>query len=129
MKTINRRVNPRVEIKLRCHVTSPVFWLGCPMRTENINRGGLLIAWRDEDDEYGSMPRLGQILTVEVELPAHHCFGQKCMRCQGTVVRVNHPETERALVALNLSYIDFRSFQNRCHPLDVREPALNLWTA
>ena len=82
MKNINRRENPRVDIKLRCHVTSPAVWLRDATYTENISRGGLMIVWGPGDGG-ASLPRVGQIMTVEIELPAHHGFGQKCIHCQG----------------------------------------------
>jgi hypothetical protein len=88
MKNINRRESPRVDIKLRCHVTSPAVWLRNATSTENISRSGLLIAWGPADSR-GSLPRVGQIITVEIELPAHHGFGQKCIHCQGTVPLAN----------------------------------------
>ena len=43
MKNINRRESPRIEIKLRCHVTSPALWMRNPMYTENISRSGMLV--------------------------------------------------------------------------------------
>src|SRR5262252_2119567 len=87
MKNINRRESPRIDIKLRCHVTSPALWAQSSMHTENISRSGVLIAWRGVDPAL-PMPAMGQIITVEIELPANHGFGQKCIHCQGTVVRV-----------------------------------------
>src|SRR5262252_18225 len=96
MKTINRRENPRIEIKLRCHVTSPAVWMQAGMHTENISRSGILIAWRGLDATL-PLPSLGQIITVEIELPANHGFGQKCIHCQGLVIRVaaNDPDCPR----------------------------------
>jgi hypothetical protein len=41
------------------------------MVTENISRSGLLVAWRGESSPM-PLPSIGQILTVEVELPANH---------------------------------------------------------
>jgi len=69
MKNINRRESPRIEIKLRCHITVPAGWFRYSMYTENISRTGILISW---DAERGNMamPRVGQIMTLEVELPA-----------------------------------------------------------
>ena len=86
MKNINRRESPRIEIKLRCHVSSPALWMQSAMYTENISRSGVLIAWRAPTTELPT-PSVGQIITVEIELPANHGFGQKCIHCQGTVMR------------------------------------------
>ena len=57
------------------------------MCTENISRSGLLIVWQSDNGSI-PLPSVGQIVTVEVELPANHGFGQKCIHCQGTVTRV-----------------------------------------
>jgi PilZ domain-containing protein len=128
MKNINRRESPRIEIKLRCHVTSPALWLRNALHTENISRGGLLIAWRWDANEPAT-PRVGGIMTVEIELPAHHGFGQKCIHCQGTVVRVSTPENGIAHVGLSVNYMDFRSFNDRLNVLEAIEPAVGSWMA
>src|SRR4051794_6907496 len=84
MRNINRRESPRIEIKLRCHVTSPALWMKSAMYTENISRSGILVAWKGVEAAL-PLPAPGQIITVEIELPANHGFGQKCIHCQGTV--------------------------------------------
>src|ERR1035437_7199635 len=73
MKNINRRESPRIEIRLRCHVSSPALWMQSAMYTENISRSGVLIAWRGDDTEL-PVPSIGQMVTVEIELPANHGF-------------------------------------------------------
>jgi hypothetical protein len=74
-------------------------------------------------------PLIGQIVTVEIELPANHGFGQKCIHCQGTVLRVDQPEQQGAHVALRVNYMDFRSFHDRLRALETVEPAGNRWMA
>lgn len=97
------------------------------MQTENISRSGLLIAWRGEGSAL-PMPAVGQILTIEIELPAHHGFGQKCIHCQGTVTRIStDPESPR--VALRVNYMDFRAFHDRLRVVDSMQPAVNTWMA
>src|ERR1700704_4436080 len=112
MRNINRRESPRIEIKLRCHVTSPALWMKSAMHTENISRSGILISWRGEEAAL-PVPALGQIITVEIELPANHGFGQKCIHCQGTMMRVTCTDGEHPLIALRVNYMDFRSFHDR----------------
>lgn len=34
-------------------------------------------------------PRVGEVVTVEIELPANHVFKRKCIQCQATIVRVS----------------------------------------
>ncbi len=127
MKNINRRESPRIDIKLRCHVTSPALWVRSAMSTENISRSGLLIAWKGEEGPL-SVPAVGQIVTVEVELPANHGFGQKCIHCQGTVTRVSETG-DYPRVALQVNYMDFRSFHDRLRALESLQPAVSSWMA
>ena len=123
MKNINRRESPRIEIQLRCHVTSPALWLRSALYTENISRSGLLVAWQGGEQTL-PMPSLGQILTLELELPANHGFGQKCIHCQGTVLRVTDSGRGYPLVALRVNYMDFRAFHDRLHVTEaVQSPA------
>lgn len=129
MKNINRRESPRIEIKLRCHVTSPAIWLKTAMYTENISRSGVLVAWCG-DGARVPVPAVGQIVTVEIELPANHGFGQKCIHCQGTVVRVvleGQPDGPR--VALRVNYMDFRAFHDKLRVLEALQPVANSWMA
>ena len=97
------------------------------MYTENMSRSGLLVAWRGEGAAL-PMPSVGQILTVEVELPANHGFGQKCIHCQGSVTRVSSdPEAPR--VALRVNYMDFRALHDRLRVMDSQQPAITSWMA
>jgi len=123
MRNINRRESPRIDIQLRCHVTSPALWLRSTLYTENISRSGLLVAWQGGSETL-PVPSLGQILTLELELPANHGFGQKCIHCQGTVLRVSDSGRGYPLVALRVNYMDFRAFHDRLHTTeDVQSPA------
>jgi hypothetical protein len=128
MKNINRRESPRIEIKLRCHVTSPALWARGNMTTENISRSGLLMLWRGNGAAAIPFPSIGQILTVEIELPTNHGFGQKCIHCQGTVIRVA-ADGENPKVALQVNYMDFRSFHDRIRAMESLQPVANSWMA
>ena len=127
MKTINRRESPRLDIELRCHVTSPALWMQSAMYTENMSRSGVLIAWSG-DGVALPLPSMGQILTLEIEPPANHGFGQKCIHCQGTVVRVT-PGEEFPRVALCVNYMEFRSLHDRIRASEVIPQAANLSVA
>lgn len=127
MRNINRRESPRIEIQLWCHVTSPALWTHSAMHTENISRNGMLIAWRGENGPLPP-PSLGQIITIEVELPAHHGFGQKCMHVQGTVLRVSDGNGYQR-VALRVNYMDFRAFHARLRASDSVAPEAEHWMA
>lgn len=128
MKNINRRESPRIDIKLRCHVTSPALWVRSAISTENISRSGILLAWR-ADGAPLPVPTIGQIVTVEIELPANHGFGQKCIHCQGTVIRVSTDHADCPRVALQVNYMDFRSFHDRIRALEALQPIANSWMA
>ena len=128
MKTINRRESLRIEIKLRCHVSSPALWMESAMHTENISRSGVLIAWRGVDGEL-PIPSMGQIVTVEIELPANHGFGQKCIHCQGTVMRITNSAEDFPLIALRVNYMDFRSFHDRIRAFEALRPVASSWMA
>lgn len=128
MKNINRRESPRIDIKLRCHVTSPALWTRSAMFTENISRSGLLVAWRGEGAPI-PLPSLGQILTVEVELPANHGFGQKCIHCQGVVSRIFDVGSDYPQIALSVNYMDFRAFHDRIRAVEIMMPEANSWMA
>jgi hypothetical protein len=128
MNTNNRRENQRIDIRLRCHITSPAVWACGAVYTENISRSGLLVSWRGEG--LAGTPSLGQILTIDVELPANHGFGQKCIHCQGTVTRVTDQQQDGYLVALHVNYMDFRAFHDQLRSLQALQPPVaNSWMA
>ena len=128
MKNINRRESPRIDIQLRCYVTSPALWMRSAMHTENISRSGILVAWRGEDAAV-PVPVVGQVVTVEIELPANHGFGQKCIHCQGTVTRTSCAEGGYPRVALQVSYMDFRSFHDQIRAMEALQPVASSWMA
>jgi PilZ domain-containing protein len=128
MRNINRRESPRIEIQLWCHVTSPALWARSAMYTENISRNGMLVAWRGENGPLPP-PTLGQIVTIEVELPANHGFGQKCMHVQGTVLRVSDSGQGFAKVAMRVNYMDFRAFHARLRSVEALKPEAQPWMA
>ena len=127
MKNINSRESPRIDIQLRCYVTSPALWMRSAMHTENISRTGILVAWRGEDA--AAVPVVGQVLTVEIELPANHGFGRKCIHCQGTVTRTSCAEGGYPRVALQVSYMDFRSFHDQIRAMEALQPVESSWMA
>jgi len=98
------------------------------MHTENISRSGVLIAWRGVDGQL-PLPAVGQIVTVEIELPANHGFGQKCIHCQGTVMRIADSPENIPLIALRVNYMDFRSFHDRIRAFEALQPAASSWMA
>ena len=98
------------------------------MYTENISRSGVLIAWRGDETDL-PVPSVGQIVTVEIELPANHGFGQKCIHCQGTVMRIANSAENLPFIALRVNYMDFRSFHDRIRAYESVRPAASSWMA
>ena len=127
MKNINSRESPRIDIQLRCYVTSPALWMRSAMHTENISRTGILVAWRAEDAAAVPVPVVGQVLTVEIELPANHGFGRKCIHSQGTVTRTSCAEGGYPRVALEVTYMDFRSFHDQIRAMEALQPLESSW--
>jgi hypothetical protein len=98
------------------------------MQTENISRSGVLIAWRGADAAL-PVPSIGQLITVEIELPANHGFGQKCIHCQGTVMRITNSVGDFPLIALRVNYMNFRSFHDRIRAFEGIRPVASSWLA
>jgi len=98
------------------------------MYTENISRSGILVAWRGESGAV-PMPMVGQVVTVEIELPANHGFGQKCIHCQGTVTRTSSADGGYPRVALQVGYMDFRSFHDQIRAMEALQPMASCWMA
>src|SRR5215467_1669622 len=128
MRSINRRETPRIDVKLKCHVNSPRVWSnGFVGVTENISRNGLLLVWNGS--EAGTrMPRVGDLISMDIELPAHHDFPSKCIHCQGTVVRVSVNGDEAPRVALSVNYMKFRDYGRRVAKVRDIEAQLGNWS-
>ncbi len=93
-----------------------------------MSRNGLLIAWGADGDAVPT-PGLGQIVTVEIELPAHHGFGPKCIHCQGAVMRISAENPAAPSVALRLNYMDFRNFPGQVLATQNPGPVPTAWSA
>ncbi len=105
---MDRRVDPRLELQLPCHL--PALYGKTRVRvgvTVNISRGGLLVLWNPR--EAGKLPRLGELIELEVELPANHSFGRKCLYCQVTAVRVAPVDGGKTTVAFQIHQMRFRN--------------------
>ncbi len=107
---MDRRVYARLEVRLPCHVELPQtrsrLFVGL---TENISRSGVLVQWTGGDPT-GRLPQPGQLLSADIELPANHAFGRKCLHCQVTVVRVSRSPEGTARVAFQIGQMQFRSY-------------------
>jgi hypothetical protein len=105
---MDRRTDPRLELQLPCHIPASRgrsrVLVGV---TANISRGGLLVLWNSK--EAARVPKLGELVELEVELPANHSFGRKCLYCQATAVRVASVDGGCTTVAFQIHQMKFRS--------------------
>jgi hypothetical protein len=106
---MERRRNARVQLNLQCRITSSRSgeepWVGV---TENMSRGDLLVSLQKEQLR-GARPAAGDPWLVEIDLPANHNFGRKCMQCQTSVVRLHEGASGNLHVALRIHKIRFQS--------------------
>ena len=126
MKQINQRQSPRIDIRLHCQVSAPGLCHRASMVTENISRTGILLAW-DGGSPAAPAPQPGQMVTVDIELPAHHGFGRKCIHCQAAVVRVDPGAAGVARVGLRVNYMKFREFQENIPALEDLPASVGTW--
>jgi len=106
---MDRRADSRVDVRLPCCVAFPA---GDHRRfvglTKNMSRHGLLVSWRREEAP-PELPRPGDLLTAEIELPTSQAFGKRCMYCQVTVVRVSESGAGTPQVAFRVNQMQFRN--------------------
>jgi hypothetical protein len=79
--------------------------------TTNMSRSGILLTW-NANGALGRLPQVGDLLSVDIELPANHSFGRRCMHCQTVVARVSPNEQGDTMVALQVNQMQFRSYNN-----------------
>ncbi len=106
---MERRKNASVELNLPCRLTS--LRLGAqPLSavTENVGRGEILLVVPAAEG-LRDAPYVGEPVIVEIDLPANHTFGRKCMQCQTTVIRVSQSEEGAARLAMRIHKIRFQN--------------------
>lgn len=106
---MEKRRNTRLDISLPCRICSP--GSGSQLLsgvTENMSRGDVLVLLEGEL-AFAELPCIGDPLLIEIDLPANHAFGQKCMQCQATVVRVSKPDNGPAYLAMRIHKMRFQS--------------------
>ncbi len=78
--------------------------------TENMSRGEVMVRL-SADQESQCVPLIGEPVIVEIDLPANHAFGRKCMQCQTTVVRVSGSEAGGTNLVMRIHKIRFQSVE------------------
>ena len=102
---MEQRSYPRFDVNAVCYLCGPG---PAPAQgvIENISRNGLLLRLESRHAPI-ALPRIGETVTVDVELPANHNFGQKYLRCRGAVVRVASARRSPARIALSVAQMEF----------------------
>ena len=104
---IDRRQYERVELSAPCRVSAAGLGRSpCNGVIENISRNGLL--FQINGNFKNGIPAVGDFLAVDVLLPARRSFGQKSLRCRGSIVRM-FPTAGGARIALAVEHMTFRS--------------------
>lgn len=91
-----------MEVKARCHIVGGDMEVYSAM-SENISRCGALLRILPGEGN-GRLPMVGEIVIVDVALPRNVLFGQRYLRCHGTVVRA-----AAQTVAVRIGQMDFRT--------------------
>ena len=98
-----------MDVKLKCHVAPMKGWpQGLSGLTENISRNGVLMICPPGGS--GEQPKVGEVVTVEIELPENPVFGKKCIHCQATVVRVGGNNGEPVQMAFSINQMKFTEY-------------------
>lgn len=99
-----------MDVKLTCRV-APLGMALCNTAAvvENISRSGILLRWSNPLEL--AVPCAGELLAIEIDLPANRVYGRKCIHCRATVVRVAQSDGEHARVAVTIDQIEFRDFR------------------
>jgi len=105
---MNRRECPRMDVKLKCHVAPVKGPQGLSGVTENISRNGILVIFPPGGS--AEQPKVGEVVTVEIELPENPVFGRKCIHCQATVVRVGGSDGEPVQLAFSVNQMKFMEY-------------------
>lgn len=100
-----QRGDPRFAITTRCRLMGTITG-ECHGVTENVSRRGLLVQVTDTGP-MAVLPGIGELLTVDIELPANVMYGQKLLRCRGTVVRVSNAAKALPRIALSIDQMEF----------------------
>jgi hypothetical protein len=80
--------------------------------TLNLGRTGALIVTGSGYTDSKAIPQSGDPIQLEVALPAHRSFGQRCLACEALAVRAA-TEDGRCLVALQFERIEIKNLLSR----------------
>jgi PilZ domain len=105
---MERRRGVRFEIQLSCRFKRRGAREMLDATTLNLGRLGALVAAGGPDYvDAKTIPEPGDPVQLELVLPAHSLFGQRCLACEAIAVR-STTEDGRRLVALQFHRIEIR---------------------
>jgi hypothetical protein len=101
---MEHRSSPRFEVSIPCTVEGVITgqFTG---RIENISRSGLFLHLIGSNCRL--LPVVGEVLTVDISLPANRVYGQKVLRCSGTVVRVSNSRRSTPALGISVDQMEF----------------------
>jgi hypothetical protein len=73
-----------------------------------MSRGDVVVLLKD-GGEAAERFAIGDPVLIEIDLPANHAFGPKCMQCQTTVVRTSQSESGATRLAMRIHKMRFQS--------------------
>jgi hypothetical protein len=101
--SLEQRRFPRLAVQASCRLGGGGACLDGV--TENISRSGVLI--RLASNGAHTLPGVGEVIGVDIDLPPNPTFGQKCLRCRGVVVRTTCGRGTAPSVAVEIIQIEF----------------------
>lgn len=96
----------RFEVELNCRLRRPGARDLVDATTLNLGRMGALVVTR-ASTYVETLPQPGEILSLEVLLPAHQQFGQRCLSCDAVAVRATK-DGGACLIALQFERVEIR---------------------
>jgi hypothetical protein len=105
---MERRRGVRFEIQLTCRLKRGGGYETVDATTLNLGRLGALVATGSSGYmDSQAIPQPGDTVNLEVLLPAHQQFGQRCLACDAVTVRAT-TENGHSLIALQFQRVEIR---------------------
>ena len=103
---MERRRGVRFDVQLSCRLKRGGAFQMVDATTLNLGRLGALVA--TPCSAYNdAIPQPGDVVNLEVLLPAHRQFGQRCLACEAVAVRATS-DGDRCLIALRFERVEIR---------------------
>ena len=117
---MERRKVLRVDVDLRCYVTTPKIGRAkLAAQVRDLSRGGISFVLDSATASWKPFS-LGDSTTIQVVLPAEHDLGERCIHASGNVVRVDANGPGEARVAVSFRRADFRQLDKPADGLSLK---------